>query len=207
MRHLNVTAVALQYFMRRRLKIRTRTLLFIALAVVVAAQGLSLVLNLQRMDSEPGNPTEFDFLLEVYGEPGGTEYPKGVEPELPLFDPRAGSWTLDNQPFSEFASRVEGLEVGPHGSSPFVVIALPDDATVGDYEKALAALTWHGICRVGVYAPLSNREFVNLRSDSEPTDHTFVPVYRVLNIRSDTSAAQNCIERFPAWAPWSLHWE
>lgn len=193
--------------MRRRLKIRTRTLLLIALAVIVAAQGLSLLLNLQRIDSEPGNPNELDFLLEVYGEPGGMEYQKGVRPELPLFDPRLGSWTLDDQPFSEFASRVEGLGVGPHGSSPFVVIALPENATVGDYQKALASLTWHGICRVGVYAPLSNREFVTLQSDREPSDYIFVPVYRVLNVKFDTRATQDCIERFPAWAPWAMHRE
>ncbi|ANU06353.1 hypothetical protein A6F65_00025 [Paraurantiacibacter namhicola] len=204
---MNLTAVALKQVMRRRLKIRTRILLLIALAVVVAAQGLSLLLNLQRMDSEPGNPTEFDFLLEVFGEPGSVVYPKGVKPDLPIFDPRAGSFTLDNQPFSEFASRVEGLEVGPHGSSPFVVIALPENATVGDYQKALVALTSHGICRVGVYAPLSNREFIGFRSDSGPSDDTFVAVYRVLIVKSDTSVVRNCIERFPAWAPWALQRE
>ena len=193
--------------MRRRLKIRTRTLLLIALAVAVAAQSLSFLLPSHRIDDETDNPNELDFLLEVYGELGGMEYQEGVQPELPLFDPRRDSWTLDNQPFSEFASHVDGLEVGPHGSSPFIIIALPDDATVGDYQKALASLTWHGICRVGVYAPLSNREFVSLRSDGEPSGDVFVPVYRVLNVKFDTGATHDCIDRFPAWAPWATHRE
>jgi hypothetical protein len=193
--------------MRRQLEIRTRTLLLIALAVIVAAQGLSLWLRLHQVDGDPDNSNDLNFLLEVYGEPGGVEYPEGYRPELPRFNPSRGFWTFDGQPLSEFASYVEGLEVGPHGSSPFVIIDLPDDATVGDYEKALASLTLHGICRVGVYAPLSNRKFVSLRPDSVPSDSIFVPVYRVINVKFDTGATHACVDRFPPWAPWAMHRE
>lgn len=191
--------------MRRRVKIRTRTLLLIVLVAILAAQGLSLLLSPHWDDIGPDNTSDLDFLLEVYGEPGGMEYQEGVPPELPLFDPIRRSWTLDDKPLSEFASHVDGLEVGPHGSSPFIVIALPDDATVGDHQKALVSLARHGICRVGVYAPLSNREFVSLRSDSEPTDYAFTPVYRVLNVKFDTGANHDCIDRFPVWAPWTMY--
>lgn len=191
--------------MRRRFKIRTRTLLLVALAVIVAVQGLSLFLTMHRTDSESGHQTELNFLLEVYGEPGGVEYKDGVRPELALFDPERSDWTLNDQPLLEFVSQVQGLGVGPHGSSPFVVIALPDDATVEDYRRALASLTWHGICRVGVYAPPTNREFVSLRSTSERFNYTLVPVYRILNVEFETGANHDCIDRFPAWAPWAIH--
>ena len=187
--------------MHRRLKIRTRTLLLIALAVVVSAQGLSLFLSTDRIVREPSHPNGLDFLLQVYGEPGGMEFLEGARPELPQFDPIRGSWMFDDQPLSEFASHVEGLEIGPHGSSPFVIIALPDEPTVSDYQKALASLARHGICRVGVYAPLSNQELVSLRTGSEPSGATFVPVYRVLNVKFDTGANYDCSDRFPAWAP------
>ena len=198
---------ALSGAMRQRLQIRTRTLLLAALAVAIAAQSLSLFLTWHRVGDEPREESELDFLLQVYGEPGGVEYLEDHQPALPLFDPDSESWTLADQPLTEFAGQIHGLGVGPHGSSPFVVIALPDDPTVGDYQKALASLAWHGVCRVGVYAPKASREFVSLRSDGERPDATHVPVYRVLNVRFDTGNNYNCVERFPAWAPWGTYRE
>lgn len=193
--------------MRQRLRIRTRNLLLAAFAIALTVQGWSLFLSLHQVDHEPRKTSELDFLLQVYGEPGGVEYQRGDQAELPLFDPEHGSWTLDDQPLSEFVGQVEGLGLGPHGSSPFIVIDLPDDATVEDYQKALASLSWHGICRVGVFAPKSNREFVTLRSDVARPDYTFVPVYRVLNVKFDTGASYECGDRFPAWAPWGIYRE
>lgn len=191
--------------MRRQFRIRTRTLLLIALAVIVAAQGLSVWSSLHQVDRDPGNSEDFDFLLEVGGEPGGVEYLEGYRPDFPMYDPGRRDWTFAGQPLSDFASHVEGLEVSPHGSSPFVLIGLPDDATVGDYQKALSSLTLHGICRVGVYAPTSNREFVSLPPDGEQAGSIFVPVYRVLNVKFEASATHACIDRFPAWMPWAIH--
>ena len=193
--------------MRQRLQIRTRTLLLAALAVGTAIQSFSLFLTSHRAVEEPREESELDFLLQVYGEPGGVEYLEDYQPALPLFDPDQASWTLDDQPLSEFLRQVQGLGVGPHGSNPFVVIALPDDATVGDYHGALASLAWHGICRVGAYAPKASREFVSLRSDGERPDHTLVPVYRVLNVKFETGTNHNCVDRFPAWAPWGTYRE
>ena len=191
--------------MDSRVRIRTRTLLLIAVAVALLAQSLLLFFSLHRNnDDAPGGPSDLDFLLEVYGEPGGVEYQEGVRPELPLFNRGNGDWTLQDQPLSEFANIVEGLEIGPHGSSPFVVVALPDNASVGDYHRALVSLRRHGICRVGVYSPASNREFVSLRADPEPSEYVFVPVYRVLSVKLDNGAVQRCIDRFPAWTPWAI---
>ena len=193
--------------MRQRLQIRTRTLLLTALAVVIVAQSVSLFRTLHKADEKPREGTEVDFLLQVYGEPGGVEYLEDYKSALPLFDPDRGSWTLDDQPLSEFFGQVDVLALGARGSSPFVVIALPENATVGDYQKALASLAWHGICRVGAYAPKASREFVSLRSDGERPDDTFVPVYRVLNVKFDTGTNHNCDDRFPAWAPWGTYRE
>lgn len=198
---------ALSGAMRQRLQIRTRTLLLAALAVAIAAQSLSLFLILQRVGNEPREKSELDFLLQVYGEPGGVEYLEDHQPALPLFDPDGESWTLADQPLTEFAGQIHGLGVGPHGSSPFVLVALPDDATVGEYHKALASLAGHGICRVGVYAPKASREFVSLRSDGERPDDTFVPVYRVLSVKFDTGTNHDCVDRFPVWTPWGEYQE
>jgi len=193
--------------MSRQLEIRTRTLLLTALAVITVVKALSLLLSSQQADGGSSDSKELEFLLEVYGEPGGVEYPEGERPELPSFDANRGVWAFDGQPLLEFANHVDGLEVGPHGSSPSVLIDLADDATVGDYQKALASLVLHGICRVGVYAPSSNREFVSLRPGAKPSGVIFVPVYRVLKVKFDTGAAHDCIDRFPAWSPWSMYRE
>jgi hypothetical protein len=187
--------------MHRRLNIRTRTLLLAIFAVAISAQGLGYFLTSGRFLSAPAHSIGSDFLLQVYGEPGGVEFPKDARPKLPEFDPIRGSWTFDAQPLVEFARHVKGLEVGPHGSSPFVIIAFPSEPTVSDYHKALASLAARGICRVGVYAPRSSYEQASLGFETEQTENAFVPVYRVLNVKSDTGENFDCIDRFPAWAP------
>ena len=163
-----------------------------------------MFLKKHRIEGETDKPDEFIFLLELDGEPGGVEYLEGGRPELPTFDPRGGNWTVAGHELTEFASHVEGVEVGPHGSNPFVIVTLPDKASIADYQAALASLAWHGICRVGVYSPESNREFVSLRADDEPAERTLVPVYRLLTVKSDKGQSNDCIDRFPAWTPWAI---
>ena len=191
--------------MRLRLKIRFRTLLLIVLAAAVSAQGLALFLSTKPDVHEPRHPDNPDFLLEVYGEPGGVEFLAGARPQLPLFDPTRGDWSFEDQPLSEFAGHVEGLEIGPHGSSPFVIVALLGEPSVGDYRKALASLARHGVCRVGVYAPMSHQKPVARKTGREPSGNTFVPVYRVLRVKPETGPDHECIDRFPAWAPWAVN--
>lgn len=186
--------------MRWPLNNRTRVLLLAILAVVVVAQSLTFYLREVPIGSSPAQ-SEMDFLLEVYGEPGGVEFAGSASPTLPLFDPTSESWTIDGQPVSDFASYIQGLEVGPHGSSPFVVVAIPDNGSVSDYRRALASLSSQGICRVGVFSPLSNGEFVSLRADGGQPPEVFVPVYRVLKVKRDGGTAKVCKDRFPPFAP------
>jgi hypothetical protein len=190
--------------MRQHLRIKTRTLLITILAVVLSAQGLSLFFDHNSPDGDSGDRSGPDFLLEVNGEPGGVEFLEGSRPKLPLFNPMLGRWTVGDQQVLEFASLVQGLEVGPHGSSPFVIVTLPTDATVGDYRRAIASLSRHGVCRVGIYALPTNEDFVSLRADVEPSRNVFVPVYRVLEMKLDSGASRPCTDRFPAWPPWGM---
>src|SRR5688572_12092647 len=130
-----------------RVRNRTRAFLLIILAVIVLVQGLAFY----SRDVPTGPATELtdmDVLLEVYGEPGGVEFSESPSPELPLFDPSSESWTLNGQPLHDFANLIQGLELGPHGSSPFVIVAIPENATIADYRSAAASLSSRGICRV-----------------------------------------------------------
>ena len=188
--------------MAQHVRIRIRTLLLIAVIVVLVAQWLSLFVGHNPPNGVSEDRGGLDFLLEVYGEPGGVSFLEGSRPELPLFDPVLTKWTVGNQSLSDFASVIQGLEIGPHGSSPFVVVALPNGSTVGDYRQAIASLSWHGICRVGVYAPQANEEYVSLRNDIEPSKDVSVPVYRVLEVKLGSGASRTCKDRFRAWEPW-----
>lgn len=188
--------------MRWPVKNRTRAFLLIILAVVVIVDGLRLYLR-ETAVGETSEQQGMDFLLKVYGEPGGIEFSRGRAPNLPMFDPQSKSWAFDGQVISEFARFVQGLEIGPHGSSPFVIVAIPDNGTVADYRSALASLASHGICRVGVYSPPSNNEFVSLRADGTQPQEIFVPVYHVLSVGRDNGLARDCADRFPPFAPWA----
>jgi len=147
----------------------------------------------------PSTPDLTDFTLEVYGEPGGTEFEDNANPTLPVFDPETGQWTLKGDRLDDFTSLVQGIEVGPHGSSPFVIIDLPDSATVDVYRKAIASLSGQGICRVGVYSPAPAENLLPPYGNADWTPEGFVAVFRVLSVKQKSGVSQPCKDRFPAW--------
>ncbi len=179
-------------------KNRTRTYLLVILGVVVLVQGLAFYLR--EVPSSPSSiPRDMDFLLEVGLEPGAG-FSKSASPELPLFDPNSETWSLNGALVHEFANLIQGLELGPHGTSPYVVIALPDNSTIGDYRSAVASLSSWGICRFGVFSPLSTNEPVSQRSRESQSREVFVPVYQILAVKRGAGTARACIDRFPPWS-------
>ncbi len=179
---------------------RTRLFLLVILAAILVIYAARFASMQFWATENPDAPDLMDFTLEVYGEPGGVEFEENSNPILPMFEPETGEWRLDGERLYDFASLVQGLEVGPHGSSPFVVANLPESATVDVYRKAIASLAAQGICRVGIYSPAP--------SPSQPSRNTTThylsrkgdtSVYHVLNVKQNSGASEPCRNRFPAW--------
>lgn len=192
--------------LRKRIS-RTRVLLLVILVAILiiyvarmAAMQLWVTGNLDASDPK-------DFTIEVYGEPGGIVFEESSKPSLPLFEPETGQWNLGGDRIDDFDPLVQDLEVGPHGSSPFVIVALPERATVGVYRKAIASLANHGICRVGIISPAPAENLLPTYGNPDWPPKGFVAVFRVLSVKFDTGTSHECIDRFPAWAPWAMYRE
>jgi hypothetical protein len=101
----------------------------------------------------------------------------------------------------DLAEHIRGLDVGPHGSSPFVIVRLPDDATVNDYRKALASAARQGICRIGVFSPAPAKEYLPPTGFGATLPQAYVPIYRIVSVKPDYLISTPCVDRFPAWTP------
>ena len=192
--------------LRKRLG-RTRLFLLVILVAILAVYAARVVAMRLWVTENLDAPDPTDFTLEVYGEPGGIVFEEGSNPPLPLFDPETGQWNLGGDRLDDFAPLVRGIEVGPHGSSPFVIVELPENATVGVYRKAIASLARHGICRVGINSTVPAKNPLPTYGNPDWPPKGFVAVFRVLSVKFDTGTNHECIDRFPAWAPWAMYRE
>ena len=173
--------------------------------VIIYAARVAAMQFWQTENLDASDPK--DFTLEVYGEPGGIEFEEGANPPLPLYEPETGQWSLGGNRIDDFAPLVQGLKVGPHGSSPFVIVDLPESATVDVYRKAIASLASHGICRVGIFSPTPAENLLPTYENHDWPPKGFVAVFRVLSVKFDTGTSHECTDRFPAWAPWAMYRE
>lgn len=186
---------------------RTRLFLLVVLAAILIIYAARFVAMQLWATENPDAPDLKDFTLEVYEEPGGIEFEENSNPAFPLFEPETGQWNLGGNHLDDFTPLIQGIEVGPHGSSPFVIVDLPENATVDVYRKAIASLARHGICRVGIYSPAPAENLQPTYGNPDWSPKGFVAVFRVLNVKFDTSTNHECIDRFPAWAPWAMYRE
>ena len=193
--------------MLRRCLGRTRLFLLVILVAVLTVYAASIAAMQSWVTEKLDAPDPKDFTLEVYGEPGGIVFKEDPNPPLPLFEPETGQWNLEGDRLVDFAPLVQGFEVGPHGSSPFVIVNLPESATADVYRKAIASLARHGICRVGIHSPAPAENLLPNFGNPEWPPNGFVAVFRVLSVKFDTGTNHECIDRFPAWTPWSMYRE
>lgn len=180
---------------------RVRGLLLVILAAVVIVHGTRIVATKLWLSQQTNVSNPTDFTLQVWG----TEdlvFSGGEVPELPMFQPETGQWTLGGQRLEDFTELVRGLEVGPHGSNPFVVVNLPRSATADHYRQAIVSLTDQGICQVGVYSPNPAADYIppnEANPDWPPKG--YVSVYRILSVKPDFLPSKECRDRFPPWSP------
>lgn len=179
---------------------RPRVYLLIILAALVLAYGTQYFAVEQTRSRYSQIPNPADFTLQLWGTTDH-EYVDGLVPELPIFDPETGFWLLEGNRIDDFAYLVQGLEIGPHGSSPFVVVRLPTDATADTYRRAIASLVEQGICQIGVFSPFPAEEYLppNLADADWLREGFYAPIYRVLSVKPDYLATRPCIDRFPAY--------
>ena len=192
--------------LRKRIS-RTRVLLLVILVAILIIYGARIAATQLWITGNLDTIERKYFTLEVYGEPGGIVFEEGSNPSLPLFEPETGQWILGEDRIDDFAPLIQGLEVGPHGSSPFVIVDLPESATVGVYRKAIASLARHGICRVGIFSPAPAENLLPTYGNPDWPPKGYVAVFRVLSVKFDTGTSHECIDRFPAWAPWAMYRE
>jgi hypothetical protein len=178
---------------------RTRLFLLVILAALLIMYAARFVAMQLWAAENPDAPDLMDFSLEVFGEPGGIEFATDSSPTLPVFEPETGQWNLGGDRLDDFASLVQGIEVGPHGSSPFVIVDLPKSATVDMYRKAIASLAGHGVCRVGIYSPAPADNLLPAYENPDWPPTRFVAVFRVLSVKQHSGVSEACKDRFPAW--------
>ncbi len=180
---------------------RARGLLLVILAAVVIVHGTQFLATKLWFSQRTHVPNVTDFTVQVWG----TEdlvFSGDEIPELPMFKPETGQWTLAGQRVEDFAELVRGLEVGPHGSNPHVVVHLPPSATADHYRQAIASLTEQGICQVGVYSPIPAAEYIPPnKANPDWPPKGYVSVYRILNVRPNSLRSEECEDRFPPWPP------
>lgn len=178
---------------------RTRGLLLVILAAILLLHGARHLVSESWPVKQMSASEPTDFTLQVWGTDDFL-FVDDETPELPMFGPETGQWTLNGQPLADFVEVMRGLEVGPHGSNPFVVVNLPPNATVDHYRRAIASLVEQGICQVGVYEPGPAAEYIpaNAANPDWPPQG-YVSVYRVLSVEPDDLPAKGCEDRFPPW--------
>ncbi len=178
---------------------RTRLFLLVIFAAILIIYAARLVAMQLWATDNPDGPDLIDFTLEVYGEPGGIRFEENSNPTLPVFEPETGQWDLGGELLGDFASQIQGFEVGPHGSSPFVIVDLPENATVDVYRKAIASLARQGICRVGIYSPAPAENLLPPYGNPNWPPTRFVAVFRVSSVKQHSGVLEPCKDRFPAW--------
>lgn len=180
---------------------RARGLLLVILAAVLILDGIWILGTKLWLPQQTtvSNPT--DFTMQVWGTDDLVFHGDEV-PELPMFQPATRQWMLGGQRVEDFAELVRGLEVGPHGSNPFVIVNLPTTATVDHYRQAIVSLSEQGICQVGVYSPKPAAEYFppNEANPDWPPEG-YVSVYRIVSVKPDSLTLKKCEDRFPPWRP------
>jgi len=172
---------------------RYRKFLLAILAVLLLARTAEWFLPDAPEPDESETISGEEFVLEPHFE-GMTLFSE--QDELLTFDPSDNIWTFGGETVDDLSRHVIGFEIGPHGSSPFVVIRLPEGATADTYRGAISSLADQGICRVGVASPSPASE---LESEQYRWNALDVQVYNVVRYRPGFSPSQECLNRFPAW--------
>ena len=189
--------------MLRRTTDRTRRFLLTILLAIIVIHGLDFFSRKTVFAKSKYDLIHADFMLEVYGEPGGETIEEAANLDLPFFNPQTRQWTVAGKLLIDFVGHVRGLEIGPHGSSPFIIINMPKNASVANYRSAIASLAVNGVCRVGVFSPASEEEYPQgVEGNPDWPPKGFVPVYRVIAVKRENGSFKACKDRFPAFAPW-----
>ena len=123
---------------------RTRAVLVAISTTLLIIYAVDFVLAgpLLRRAHRASSPPE--FTLQLWGQEDAV-YTADVGASLPMFEPKAGWWMLGADHLNDLSGHLRGLEIGPDGSHPSLIVRLPADATVGVYRRAIASLADQGI--------------------------------------------------------------
>jgi hypothetical protein len=172
---------------------RYRRFLLAILAVILLARTVEWYLPNEPEPDERETISGEQFVQQLYFESVSLV---SQQDELLSFEGSNDIWTFRGEQVLDFSRHVTGFEVGPHGSSPFVMIRLPEDASADTYRRALWSLARHGICRVGVASPAPDQE---LKPEPYRQETLVVEVYKVVRYTPDNLPPQVCTNRFLTW--------